>query len=198
MGVTYRMDQHDTNTCWRTNGSDGHALRVYIPSRPQRGTTQMTKNASTIDKELVELLTGSSAHADFDRAVKNVPPEYRGRRPPGAPHSLWDLLEHIRLAQKDILDYCDAREYRPSSWPDDFWPAGSEPPTLEAWQASIDAVHRDRQRLTDLVHEVDLTNCVPQSEDHTYLREVLLVADHTSYHVGQMVLVRRLLEIWPP
>lgn len=144
------------------------------------------------------LLDWHSAHADLERAVSNVPPAFRGQRPTSLPYSLWQLLEHIRLAQADILDYCRNADYTSPNWPDDFWPDEQAPPSREAWQTSIDAVRRDRQNLVQLVDETDIVQKIPHTEEHTYLRELLLAADHTAYHVGQMVLVRRLLGIWPP
>jgi hypothetical protein len=147
---------------------------------------------------LKDVLTWNSAHADLERAVKNVAPEYRGRRTDGLPYSLWQLLEHIRLAQADIAEYCLSAGYASPDWPNDFWPAGDAPPTREAWQESIDGIRRDRQRLVQMLDEVDVEAGLPHAREHTYLREILLVADHSAYHVGQMVLLRRILGIWPP
>lgn len=150
--------------------------------------------------QLADLLTWSSAHADLDRAVKNVPPEARGMRPDGVPYSLWQLLEHIRAAQWDILDFCRNSDYRSPDWPDEFWPDDPEPPAREDWQKSIDAVRRDRQSLVELIEDekTDLFERIPHGEDQTFLREAVLVADHNAYHIGQMVLLRRMLGIWPP
>ncbi len=147
-----------------------------------------------------DLMTWRSAHVEFDRVVKNVPEELRGRRPASLPYSLWELLEHIRLAQHDILDFCINPRYETLKWPDDFWPVEPEPPEREQWQHSIDTYRRDRQAMLDLVQddEVDLHGAIPHGDGQTYLREALLAADHTAYHVGQMVLIRRILGIWPP
>lgn len=157
-------------------------------------------SSRVLRSHLADLLTWSSAHADFDRAVKNVPPEARGERPHTVPYSLWQLLEHIRTAQRDILDFCRNSDYRSPDWPNDFWPDDPEPPSREDWQKSIDAVHRDRYALVELIEDesTDLFKRIPHGEDQTLLREVVLVADHNAYHVGQMVLLRRLLGIWPP
>ncbi len=151
-------------------------------------------------EHLKELLTWRSAHAEFERVVKNVPPELRGICPAGMPYSLWQLLEHIRLAQGDILDFCTNSKYTSPQWPDEFWPSDPTPATREDWQQSIDAFRRDRQSLVDVVMDqsLDMLGAVPHGEGQTYFREVVLVADHSSYHIGQMVAVRRSLGIWPP
>lgn len=147
-----------------------------------------------------ELLGWQSAHIDFVHAVSGVPPTARGVRPTSLPHSLWELVEHIRLAQQDILDFCLDPGYEEPEWPEAYWPAGPEPPTADAWQGSIDRYLRDRQTMIDLVENdaIILHDTILHGDGQTYLREALLVADHTAYHVGQIVLVRRLLNIWPP
>ena len=149
---------------------------------------------------LKDLLTWSSAHVDLERAVKNVPPHMRGTQPRDAPYSLWQLLEHIRLAQYDILNFCRNPNYASPNWPDDFWPADPAPPTREHWQQSIDAIKRDRQELIDLIEDpqTDPFDPIPHGEGQTYFREAVLTADHTAYHVGQLVLIRRMMQIWPP
>lgn len=154
----------------------------------------------SLRNHLKELLTWSSAHVDLERAVKNVPTEYRGRRLEGAPYSLWQMLEHIRRAQEDILAFCRNPEYTSPNWPDDFWPEDPEPPSREDWQRSIDAIKRDRQELIEIIEnpDRDLWSTIFHGEGQTYAREALLTADHTAYHVGQIVLLRRLLGIWPP
>lgn len=145
---------------------------------------------------LRKLLDWRDAHAGFDAAVDGVPPEFRGRQPEGLPYSPWQLLEHLRLAQHDILDFCRNPEYGEMKWPDDYWPASAEPPSAEAWDESIAAYRADRKALQQLADEADLFAEIPHGSGQTYLRELLLVADHNSYHVGQLVAVRRLLGIW--
>lgn len=153
-----------------------------------------------IREQLKELLTWRSAHTEFERVVKNVPPDLRGACPSDAPYSLWQLLEHIRRAQWDIIDFCTNPEYTTPQWPDAFWPADAAPSSREDWQRSIDTYRRDRQSLIDLVQDdsINILDAIPYGEGQTYFREILLVADHTSYHVGQMVVLRRFLGIWPP
>jgi uncharacterized damage-inducible protein DinB len=148
---------------------------------------------------LVRALDWEEAHVGFDKAVDGIPPEKRGARAPGFDHSPWQLLEHIRLAQEDILDFCVNAKYQHTmKWPDDYWPTDPAPPDAQAWMASIAACARAREELKRLAREIeDLTAKVPTGEGHqTYLRAILLVIDHNAYHVGQLVAVRRALGIW--
>jgi uncharacterized damage-inducible protein DinB len=147
---------------------------------------------------LVRVLDWEDAHVGFDRAVEGIPPDLRGAVPAGFEHSPWQLLEHLRLAQEDILEFCvDASYQHTKAWPDDYWPQDPAPPSPEAWADSIESVTRDRDGMKRLAREVDLTATVPTGSDgQTYLRAVLLVIDHTAYHVGQIVAVRRALGNW--
>ena len=151
-----------------------------------------------IRRHLRTLLDWGDGHATFDAAVKGIPPRFRGVVPEGMPHSAWQLLEHMRLAQADILEFCGRQKYREKQWPADYWPKSPAPRNAAAWRASIAAFRRDRraiQRLT-MDRSVDLLAGIPHGNGQTYLREVLLAADHTAYHVGQLVMVRRALGIW--
>jgi uncharacterized damage-inducible protein DinB len=148
---------------------------------------------------LMRVFDWEEAHVGFDKAVAAVPPEARGARPPGFEHSVWQLLEHIRIAQDDILDFCLNAAYEHTlSWPDGYWPAAAAPPDDAAWQASIAACTQSRKRLQQVAREVeDLTVPVPTGKaNQTYLRAILLAADHVAYHVGQIVSVRRALGVW--
>jgi uncharacterized damage-inducible protein DinB len=124
----------------------------------------------------------------------------RGTRPPGLPHSIWELVEHIRMAQNDILDFCVNENYHEKSWPDDYWPPSPSPASDAAWENSLGAVREDLRALKELAADssIDLAARIPHgtSRKQTYLRELLLVADHTAYHVGQIVFVRQALGIW--
>jgi DinB family protein len=152
----------------------------------------------TLRQHLTRLLTWQDAHADFESAVADMPASLRGVTPPGLPYSPWQLLEHIRLAQADILAFCTRPDYREGKWPDDYWPPSAAPPTAEAWDASIAAYRRDLAQLRNMIDDqaCDLFAKVPVGNGQTFLREFLLVADHTAYHVGQLVAVRRLLGAW--
>lgn len=145
-----------------------------------------------------KLLAWEDAHVGFEAAVAGIPPKLRGLRPPGAPHSAWEIVEHLRLAQFDILDFCINARYEEKKWPDDYWPSSPVPPSKAAWEASIAQSLRDRQTLQKLAAnpKVKLTARIPHGSGQTYLRELVLVADHAAYHVGQLVLVRQLLGNW--
>jgi hypothetical protein len=120
-------------------------------------------------------------------------------RPTGAPYSPWQLLEHLRLTQFDILDFCRNPAYEERAWPDDYWPDSPEPPSAQAWDESVAEFLRDRAELVRLAEdpELDLYREIPHGTGQTYLRELLLTADHNAYHVGELVLARRLLGAWP-
>jgi hypothetical protein len=148
--------------------------------------------------QLVRLLTWADAHVTFEKAVAGLEPGLRGLQPAGLPYSPWQLLEHLRLAQADILTFCRDPGYEEPSWPADYWPAGAAPPDDLAWDRSVSEYLGDREALVRLAADprVELGAEIPHGSGQTYLRELLLVADHNAYHVGQLVLVRRLLGAW--
>ena len=152
-------------------------------------------STAILREQLTNLLRSEQAHASFDQAIAKLPSKLRGAVPRGLPYSPWQLLEHIRLAQRDILDYCRNKDYAPMNWPDDYWPKSPKPPSAAAWNKSVAAYRADRDAMIRLVADpkVDLFASVPSSKKHTLLREVLLLADHTAYHLGQFMHVRRLL-----
>jgi hypothetical protein len=158
----------------------------------------MTKT-DPLRTQLAALLDWHEAHTTFDHAVADFPAAQRGVTPPGLPHSAWQLVEHLRLTQRDILDFCRRDDYQEMKWPDDYWPPAGASPTERAWTKSIAAYGADRDDLKALALDgaLDVFTRIPHGSGQTYLRELLLVADHTSYHVGQLVLVRRALGIWP-
>jgi hypothetical protein len=154
----------------------------------------------TAFRELVSRLLGwEDAHASLDAALKGFPAADRGTQPAGLPYSGWQLLEHLRITQKDILDFCVSPDYKELEWPRDYWPQSPEPPSPGAWDESARQYREDRQALQQLATnpDVDLGARVPNGNGQTFIRELLLVADHTAYHVGQLILVRRLLGSWP-
>jgi hypothetical protein len=148
---------------------------------------------------LVRLLAWRDAHVSYDAAVADVPAEVRGVRPDGLPYSPWELLEHLRITQRDILEFCVNPKYAERKWPEEYWPGDAAPARADAWEQSIAAYHADRDELARLAADpaVDLFARIPHGSGQTYLRELLLVADHNAYHVGEMVTVRRLLGVWP-
>ena len=149
--------------------------------------------------QLAALLDWKEAHAGFDKAVENFPANLRGKKAAGSPHSAWELLEHLRLAQADILDFCRNPKYEELEWPDDYWPANAAPPDERAWDDSIAKFRADREGMKTLATDtsIDLFAKIPHGTGQTYIREVLLVADHNAYHVGELVLLRRELGAWP-
>ena len=148
----------------------------------------------------MRLLDWDEAHVTFDKAVDRMPADEQGSRAVGFEHSPWQLLEHMRLAQKDLLDFCVNAHYAHAlQWPDDYWPPSPAPPDVTAWNRSVADFRADREKLTHLVRDagVDLFALVPAGKGHqTYLRAILLVADHNAYHLGQLVAVRRALGVW--
>lgn len=148
---------------------------------------------------LARPLAWREAHATFDDAVADLPAALRGRRVDGVPHSAWELVEHIRFTQRDILDFCRDPHYHEPKWPDDYWPRDPAPPSDDAWDASLAAYRADRDALVALAERdvPDLLATIPHGSGQTYVREVLLVVDHTAYHVGQLVILRRMLGAWP-
>ncbi|MEX2502208.1 MAG: DinB family protein [Trueperaceae bacterium] len=143
-------------------------------------------------------LSWAEAHVSFDAAVHDLDPALRGVRPEGSPHSVWELVEHLRIAQHDLRTDLTSGDAAPMAWPDDYWPSDPVPPTPGAWQASVDAFVHDRAALIDLAKDrsIDLTARVPWGDGRTYLRGLLLAIDHGAYHVGQIVEVRRRLGAW--
>jgi uncharacterized damage-inducible protein DinB len=148
---------------------------------------------------LLDLLQGGNAHLKFEEAIADLPPELRGVRPASVPHSPWRLLEHMRIAQWDILEFCRNAAHVSPDFPDGYWPDGDAPPSAEAWERSVEAFRADLRTLQDLVADPanDLFAPIPHGTGQTLLREALLVADHNAYHLGQLVLLRRCLNAWP-
>ena len=157
----------------------------------------ISMNMST---QLVRLLDWEEAHVGFDKAVEGILADQQGARAAGFEHTPWQLLEHMRIAQKDILDFCVNSHYvHALKWPEDYWPQSSAPPDETAWSESIADFKADRERLTQLAGDanLDLFAAVPTGKgEQTYLRAILLVVDHNAYHLGQLVAVRRALGIW--
>jgi DinB superfamily len=149
-------------------------------------------------EQLRRSLDWEDAHVSFDTAVARIPVTLRARRPRRVPYSAWQLVEHLRITQRDILDFCRNPDYEEREWPADYWPASPSPPSPAAWDRSIRQFRSDRKALQRLAmnEAVNLTARIPHGSGQTYLRELVLAADHAAYHVGELVLVRRLLGIW--
>lgn len=149
-------------------------------------------------QHLLELLKGESAHTSAREAIRDFPAELRGKRPNGAPYSPWELLEHMRIAQWDILEFSRDSGHKSPKWPEGYWPESPEPPDEKAWDRSVDAFFQHLQSMCALVSDdaTDLYARIPHGDGQTVLREALLVADHNAYHLGQLVLLRRTLGAW--
>jgi hypothetical protein len=148
---------------------------------------------------LLNLLTAGHAHATFEQAVKNLPQELRGKTPKGAEHSPWQIVEHLRIALWDILEFSRDAKHQSPKWPEGYWPKEKAPADEKAWDKSVRAFRKDLKGFCALVtdEKTDLFAKIPHGDGQTILREALLAADHNAYHVGQLVLVRRLLGSWP-
>jgi DinB superfamily len=155
---------------------------------------------AALRKQLIALLHGGQAHTTFDEAIKDLPAELRGTVPPNLPYSAWQLLEHLRITQRDILNFSapPTGGYHPIAWPDDYWPKSPQPPTTNAWDQSIAAIHSDLKHFIALIENpsADLYKPFRWGDGQNLLREALLIADHTAYHLGEIIVLRRLLGAW--
>jgi len=153
---------------------------------------------ASLREHLVKLLTGAQAHVDFETAVANLPPELQGRKPREVPHSPWQLLEHLRIAQWDILEFSRNPGHVSPKWPEGYWPMDEAPAEEGSWERSLAAFRSDLEAFRKLVEDpaTDLYAPIPGGTGQTVLREAMLIADHNAYHVGQLVLVRQLLQSW--
>ena len=152
----------------------------------------------SLREHLKELLSGGGAHAKFDDVIKDLPAKLRGTKPENFPHSPWMLLEHMRIAQWDILEFSRNAKHVSPKWPEGYWPKSEAPASAEAWNQSLKEFHRDLEAMQELVAnpKTDLFAKIPWGEGQTVLREALLVADHNAYHLAQILDVRRLLGAW--
>jgi uncharacterized damage-inducible protein DinB len=156
---------------------------------------------NAVRRQLAQLLEGGQAHATFADAVKGMPVKLRGAVPKGLPYSAWQIVEHIRIAQRDILDFsCNSDgSYKPRKWPDEYWPKNAEPPSRTAWTKCIQQIDEDREAFEKLLKKADdaeLAKPFAWGNGQTLLREALLIADHAAYHTGELIVLRRLLGAW--
>ncbi len=147
---------------------------------------------------LLELLRGGGAHLKLDKALRGLPADLRGARAQGLPHTPWQLLEHLRIAQWDILEFSRNADHVSPKFPDGYWPETAAPPDSQAWDRSVEAFHRDLKAMEDLVADpgTDLYAKIPWGDGQTVLREAMLTADHNAYHIGQLVTLRQALGAW--
>ena len=186
----------------RTSGKTSAPSRRGRPRRRTSGRSSSSSDGRTsaaLRAQLAAALDWHDAHVDFESALAQIPPERRGLRPSGLPYSIWQLLEHLRLTQHDILTFCSDPNYSEPKWPDDYWPRSDAQPTAEAWEGSLGAYRADLAALKRLAIDpkVDLFAKIPHGSGQTYLRELILVIDHTAHHIGQILILRRLLGAWP-
>jgi hypothetical protein len=165
----------------------------------ERRQTVERDTTAALREHLLYLLRGGGAHLDFEKAVADLPTELRGAKPPGQPHTPWRLLEHLRICEWDILEFSRNPRHKSPEFDAGYWPKGEAPPDDGAWDRSVAGFRADLKAMQDLVADpaTDLFARIPHGEGQTILREALLVADHNAYHLGQLVLVRRLLGAWP-
>ena len=148
-----------------------------------------------VRKQVLALLNGGNAHVPFDKVMKDFPAKLRGVKPEGAPHTAWQLLEHMRIAQWDILEFSRSSKHKSPEWPSGYWPETEKPPNDDAWKKSVASFEKDIKAMQKLVEDpkTDLFARIPHGTGQNIFREALLVADHNAYHLGQLVLLRRLL-----
>ena len=157
---------------------------------------------SEVERQVKALLGSGQAHVGLAKALDGLPPELRGVKPERVPYSAWQLLEHLRIAQRDILDFCTnggGKGYQHRAWPEQYWPKEAEPPSEAAWDEAVAAIEADRAEFEQLfaqASEAELLTPFAWGDGQTLLREALLIADHAAYHTGELVLLRRLLGAW--
>lgn len=164
--------------------------------RKKKEATMTPDQSVQLRQQLIDAIRGHQAHLDFESAVDGFPVELRGLKPPGAPHTAWQLLEHIRIAQHDILAFSHDVKHKSPKWPEGYWPSTEGPPASDSWDKSVAAVHRDGLAFKALVQDLenDLFKPFAHGDGQTLLREALLVASHNSYHLAQLVYLRKMLE----
>lgn len=156
----------------------------------------MDKQDKTMIDELVKLLQGGGAHASLKKALDGLPANLRGVKAQGLPYSIWQLVEHIRIAQWDMLEFSKDGSHQSPNWPDDYWPKEAEPAGDAAWERSVKQIDDDLAEFIDLIKHHNLYNAIPHGSGQTLLREALQIADHTAYHTAEIIIIRRLLGAW--
>jgi hypothetical protein len=175
------------------------ATKTADKTAPDKSKNTKDEHAP-LREQLIALLQGGQAHTTFDEALKDFPAELRGAVPHDLPYSAWQLVEHLRICQRDILNFSapPTGGYHPMRWPQDYWPQSAEPPTANAWDQSIAAIHSDLKHFIALIENpsADLYKPFRWGEGQNLLREALLIADHNAYHLGELIVLRRLLNAW--
>jgi hypothetical protein len=162
--------------------------------------SKQTDDQKELHKQLIALLHGGQAHATFDEAIKDFPSDLRGTVPPSLPYSAWQILEHLRITQRDILNFSapPTGGYQPMEWPEDYWPKSPQPPSAHAWDHAVAEIHSDLKKFIALIENpsADLYKPFRWGDGQNLLREALLIADHNAYHLGELIVLRRLLGAW--
>lgn len=146
--------------------------------------------------ELVKLLNGGNAHAGFEEALKGLSADLRGVKPDQLPYSIWQLVEHIRIAQWDMLEFSKHEKHKSPKWPEEYWVKETAPKDEEAWEKSIKQINDDREEFIKLLGKEDIYETIPHGDGQSILREALQIADHNAYHVAEIIVIRRLLGAW--
>lgn len=175
-----------------------YSPRSWQSARRKYQEGPITPQDQSLRKHLIELLDGAQAHATFDKVIADFPPRFRGEIPKGLPHSAWMLLEHLRISQWDIIDFCGNPKYKEMKWPEEYWAKTPSPPEPSAWDQSVKAFRDDLEAMKKIVKDpkTDLFAKIAWGDGQSILREAMLIADHNSHHLGQLIDVRRALGIW--
>ena len=175
------------------------AKKKAAPRRAVRSAAPGRVEDKILREHLAKLLDADTAHVNFEKTIAGWPAAHRGVKPQGASHTGWQLLEHLRIAQWDILEFCRNPKHVSPEWPSGYWPSSEVPPNAGAWDDSVKAFRGDCEAMQEMVEnpKTNLFTRIPHGTGQTILREVLLAADHISYHLGQLVLLRRMLGNWP-
>ncbi|HEY9777248.1 MAG TPA: DinB family protein [Planktothrix sp.] len=156
----------------------------------------MVKQHDVVIEELVKLLEGGSAHASFKDAIKRLPAEKRGVVTNKLPYSIWQIVEHIRIAQWDMLEFSKDASHESPDWPDGYWPKEAAPANDAAWKKSVKQIDSDREEFINLMKQSDIYKPIPHGDGQSILREAMQIADHNAYHTADIVVIRRLLGVW--
>ena len=156
----------------------------------------MDQQHDILIEEVIRLLEGGGAHATLKDALKDLPPNLRGVKPNNLPYSIWQLAEHIRIAQWDMLKFSKDGSHQSPKWPDDYWPKEAQPADDAAWDKTIEQINADMTSFIELLKTGDIYEKIPHGDGQTILREALQMADHNAYHTSEIILLRRLLGAW--
>ena len=156
----------------------------------------MTAENNIVVEELIKLLNGGTAHVSFPDAIDKLPAKLRGVKPDGLPYTIWQLVEHIRIAQWDMLQFCKDAGHQSPKWPDDYWVKETCPENENAWETSIEQIKNDLTEFIGLLGKENIYKTITHGESQNILREALQIADHTSYHTGEIITLRRILKDW--